>query len=239
MGNDLQRMAVISQNLVNATTAGYKRQTAVTRSFPLAFGQLAEGAAISAATLQSAAATLLQTDLVTDHRLGTLRPTNNPLDLAIEGERGFFEVMTPTGLAYTRQGNFRIDSRGCLVTEAGHPVQGTSGEIFLTTNEPSVDGAGYIVESGKQVAQLKVVQFANPDRMGAAGAGLFQQGETELAAADQGARVRQGHLEMSNVSTMTEMVKLVETVRHFEATQKVVQGLDEMHERALRKLGEF
>lgn len=236
MDSDLSRMTVISQNLVNGTTPGYKRQMALTRPFPVAFERLAEGRAAQTAALP---ATILETALVTDHRVGTLRPTGNPLDMALEGEGAFFEVMTDSGVAYTRQGNFRLDQLGRLVTEAGRPVMGVAGEIYLSGGDVTVDAAGNLREAGTTVAQLKIVQFAQPERMRAAGAGLFQQGESELAAADSPVRLRQGYLEMSNVSTMAEMVKLVETMRHFEAAQKVVQGLDEMHERALRKLGEF
>ena len=116
---------------------------------------------------------------------------------------------------------------------------GVSGEIYLSGTQPTVDAAGNISDAGKPVGQLKLVLFAHPERMQSAGAGLLQQGGTDLAPVDTQARLRQGHLEMSNVNSMAEMVKLVETMRHFEAAQKVVQGLDDMNERALRKLGEF
>lgn len=233
MSNDLARLATISQNLVNGTTPGYKGGIAHTRSFPDALAV----AAANGATARLAVS-LPQIDVAIDYKTGTLKPTGNPLDVAIEDD-GYFEVMTETGPAYTRQGNFHLDARGRLVTEAGLAVQGVSGDIVLTTTQPVIDRNGNVLDGDKPAGQLKVVKFADQKQLRMAGTGLFLQGDAAFAAGDGSGKVRQAHLEMSNVSSMSEMVKLMETTRHFESAQKVVQGVDEMHERALRKLGEF
>jgi flagellar basal-body rod protein FlgF len=229
MANDLSRMNALSRNLANATTTAYKREIALGTGFEGLMANTLHNAAIAEDAVGASTAI--------DHRHGTLRQTGHPLDFAIEGD-GFFEVRTASGIAYTRRGDFRVDALGQLVTQAGNAVQGASGALHIGAN-PTVDRDGRILEGEKTVGQLKVVQFADPRQLSRGSAGLFHAQEQPLVAAPGAARLRQGHLEASNVNTAAEMVKLIETVRHFEATQKVVQGIDEMTERALRKLGEF
>jgi flagellar basal-body rod protein FlgF len=225
MSEDIARLTSISQNLTNASTAAYKREVPLGR----AFAQVMDATGVSEPTPAAAAAI--------DHRAGTLRFTGHALDLALEGD-GYFEVQTESGPAYTRQGDFRLDAAGRLVTQAGDPVQGSGGPLHLSSAQPTVDREGRLFDGEKSLGQLKVVHFADPAQLQRAGSGLFLAPEAAAVQAE-GVRVRQGHLEASNVSTAAEMVKLVETMRHFEATQKVVQGVDDMMERALRKLGEF
>lgn len=232
MSNDLARLTTISRNLVNGTTPGYKGSIAHMRSFPDVLA-LAGSTGARPARL---AVSMPQMDIATDYKAGALKLTGNPFDFAIEDD-GYFEVMTDMGPAYTRQGNFRLDARGRLVTEAGHAVQGLSGDIMLASSQPSVDRNGNVLDGDKPAGQLKVVKFADQRLLRMADAGLFLQGDAVFAAGE--GKVRQAHLEMSNVSSMGEMVKLMETTRHFESAQKVIQGVDEMHERAMRKLGEF
>src|SRR6185312_6612280 len=124
MQNDLQRMSSISQNLANVLTSGYKREVPVTRTFDSYMQDAAvQGADVAGQTAPANAPAI-------DTTPGALRATRNPLDVAIDGE-GFFEVMTDQGSAYTRQGAFRTDAGGHLVTAQGLPVMGTSGEISL------------------------------------------------------------------------------------------------------------
>lgn len=216
MSNDLARMTSLGHNLANASTPGYKRH-------------LAAGADPFMQALQAA-----------DHKHGTLRPTGAALDVAIGGD-GFFEVRTEAGLAYTRRGDFRIDATGQLVTHAGHQVMGTAGPLVLRSASPVIGKDGRVVDGEQEVGQLKIVHFAKPQQLTRAGdGGLFTATEAATATQEhQAPKLYQGHLEASNVNTASEMVKLIETVRHFEAMQKVVHSSDEMTERALRKLGEF
>jgi len=162
--------------------------------------------------------------------------TGNPLDLAISGD-GYFEVSTPSGPAYTRKGNFRLDERGRLVTEQGHPLQG--GEFVLTTSAPAIDEAGRVTEVGRQVGQIRTIQFSGVQGMVKVDAGLYSQGGAQIAPADGETRVRQGYLENSNVDSTAQMVGLIESMRHFDAAQKIIQGYDDMLEKAIRKLGEL
>jgi flagellar basal body rod protein FlgG len=216
MAADLARLNTISQNLANATTPAYKREIP-------SFGHVL-GAAVPTSTF------------IVDHRHGTVRYTGNALDFAIDGD-GFFEVQTEAGMAYTRRGDFHIDALGRLVTQAGHPVQGMGGALHPSTVQPGVDREGRLMDGDKVLGRLKLVHFPDPSQLERIEGGLFRAVQPKHAESE--AQVRQGHLEASNVNTAAEMVRLIETMRRFEATQKVVQGVDEAIEQALRKLGEF
>ena len=231
MSNDLSRMTSIGHNLANASTPGYKRHVAAGAE---PFVQALEDQA------RAAGAAPAGNGMAVDHKHGTLRPTGAALDVAIGGD-GFFEVRTDAGVAYTRRGDFRIDATGQLVTHAGHQVMGTAGPLVLRSAAPVIGKDGRILEGEHEVGRLKVVHFAKPQQLARTGdGGLFTAPETAAETPEQQPpKLYQGHLEASNVNTASEMIKMIETVRHFEAMQKVVHGSDEMTERALRKLGEF
>ena len=235
MQADMARMDQVAMNLANAHTIGYKRDV-------LAAPPFARLLAAGEATLTGAQPTRHM-----DQRSGSLKASGQPLDVALAGP-GWFEVRTDEGLAYTRQGDFRADAQGRLVTARGHAVLGTSGEIRLPPGVPVIDAEGRIYEGGaagasavrlraESVSQIKVVQFdpaAVPVRRGdglVTFEGMPQPAEGRV-------ELRQGFLENSNVSSMQEMVQLMQTVRHFESLQKITLGYDEMLGNAVRKLGE-
>ncbi len=232
MHNALARIEGASLNMANLTTAGYKRSVSVTQSFSDYLGL----SGYSGEPRSPFPILLPGIGQVADFKNGGVKLTGNPLDLAISGE-GYFEVSTPSGPAYTRKGNFRLDERGRLVTEQGHPLQG--GEFVLTTSAPAIDEAGRVTEAGRQVGQIRTIQFSGVQGMVKVDAGLYSQGSAQIAPADGEARVRQGYLENSNVDPTAEMVGLIESMRHFEAAQKIIQGYDDMLEKAIRKLGEL
>ncbi len=181
----------------------------------------------------------------TDMRPGTLKSTGQSLDVALAGP-GYFEVMTETGPAYTRQGAFRVDARGRLVTAQGLPVMGNGGEIVLNSDRPFIDAIGNVFESRTgvaenttPVAQIKVLQPENTKVMRRLGDGLFSADGSFTTIKDSDIQIRQGFLENSNVSSMQEMVQLMQTMRHFESMQKIAVGYDDMTGQAVRKLGEL
>lgn len=230
--NDVARLTAVSQNLANGTTVGYKKEIMVTRPFVEYLGVQARGGAVALPVGSPVVSS------VTDFRAGPLKQTGNPLDLAVADE-GFFEVMTEQGPAYTRQGTFRLDGAGRLTTEAGLPVMGVSGELLLAGPQPLIDAEGRVFEGERQVGQLKLVKFTDPRTLEAAGAGLYRAGPASTVKTDGYDRIRQGYTEASNVDSMTEMVKMIETMRHFESGQRVVQGYNDMLEKTIRTLGEF
>jgi len=220
---DMARMNSISSNLANALTPGYQRQVVVQQGVP--FANRVDGLARDLKVLN-------------DSRAGTLKPTQQPLDIALASS-GFFEADTPEGPAYTRAGSLQVDARGRLTTAQGYPIQGKGGEIFVTTQTPQIDAAGVVTDAGRVVGQIKVVRFDNPERMTRLGNGLYQAGSGGAIAPDADIRIRQGFLENSNVSHVSEMVNMMQTLRHFESVQRATQAYDEMLGTAVRKLGEF
>jgi flagellar basal body rod protein FlgG len=226
MQQDLLRMETISQNLANVLTPGYKKQVVAGPSFAQ---QVAGGLAGTTRGRPS--------PLTIDASPGTLRYTGLALDVAMVGGE-FFEVAGPDGPAYTRQGSFHADVRGQLVTAQRMPVMGLNGEIVVT-GPFVIDANGDVKQDGRVIGRLKMVSFANPDALEPAGGGLYRQGAATLAEQGAAPAVRIGYQENSNVSSPQEMVRLTETVRHFEALQKIMQGYDETLEKTIRKLGEF
>ena len=227
MNADVERLSSVASNLANVSTTGYKRQIPVFESFQKMIDTQE----------------FVAPQISIDNRAGTMRVTNQALDLAIIGD-GFFQVQSENGIAYTRNGSFSIDSRGRLVTPQGWPVMGRDGEIQLAGRSPVIDTQGFVREvsadgvSRPPVAQLKLVKFENSKEMRPLGLGLFGMPEGAGLSIDSQAQIKQGALENSNVSSSKEMVDLIQIMRHFESTQKVIQGYDEMMGLAIKKLTE-
>ncbi len=226
MQNAVHRMHAISHNLANVSTPGYKKEVLIERPFGMQFS--------------TALAQLDRTQAqpVIDQGAGMLKFTGNPLDVAVEGD-GFFEVMTAQGPAYTRQGNFGVSVDGRLVTTGNMPVMGMGGEVHLDAQDAVIDQSGRIWQQGKLVDQLRIVQFTEPGNLQRLSAGLY--GNSGLAAESEPSKaaVRQGYLEAANVVMMDEMVKMIETMRQFESSQRVIQGYDTMMEKAINVIGDL
>lgn len=245
----------ISQNMANALTPGYRREAASVRAMNAtaeSFGAAVDG--LRSTALRPSELRTRQELVHTDFSVGALKPTGQSLDLALT-RSGFFEVMTPDGPAYTRHGSFHLDARGRLVTVQGHPVMGKSGEIVLQGGTPKVDQAGRIhlndvaagtgsalgvsTQHSQEIAQLKIVAAPDSAQLRRIGDGLFTADVPLDAAADADVQIKQGYVENSNVNTMREMVDLIQTMRHVEAMQKMVQGYDDITGQAIKKLGEL
>ena len=224
MRNDAETLRVIGQNVANIETVAYRREIAVMRSN---FDQVTDDARAALAQPQTI-------DTVIDLRPGVLKSTSETLHLALEGP-GFFVVDTPQGEALTRRGDFRLDSAGRLVTQAGLPVLGDGGAIQLEGATPQIAPDGTVRVNGEIVARLRIAQVATESQLTALGGDLY--GAVQLPEANDAARVRQGFLEASNVESVQEMVRLMETMRHFESVQRFVRGYDDMMGKAISELG--
>jgi flagellar basal-body rod protein FlgF len=229
MLNDVERLRIISHNLANVSTVGFKRELAVTRPF---------GAMLEASGVNSASVALARPIVAsqTDWSPGALVHTGNPLDLALEGA-GYFVIDTGAGEAYSRQGTFHLNSAGTLVNVGGQPVLTGSGEVRLTSPMPSIDARGNIRDGEAVVGQLRIVSVAKPESLRAIGNGMLLPTDASEINANDSVRVRQGYTEAANVASMNEMVKMIETVRHFETSQRLLLGYDAMLGRAITDLG--
>lgn len=229
-----QRLDVLTNNLANVNTGGFKRDRMVFESVLGAVKNPSPGAgSLTDAPVMSGAS------FATDFTAGPLKQTGNTLDLALEGD-GFFVVNTPQGRAYTRQGNFHVDSGNRLVTAEGYEVQATGGPVTINGGKVSIDGKGGVLVDGNQVASLAVVDFPKPYSLRKTDGVQFISAEAE--SDEQPARnttVRQGFIEASNVNPLMEMAQLIESNRYYESCVKAVQSYDNMASKAANELGKL
>lgn len=224
MQQDLQRLQTISQNLANVLTPGYKKQ-------------IFTGTGFSASVEKGMAQAPSSASLGIDASAGTLRYTGDPHDVAINGQ-GYFEVASPEGPMYSRIAALHSDSGGRLVGSQGLPMSGVGGEIALNGSEFTVDVNGDVRQAERLAGRLKVVRFDNPEALAPVGNGLYRQDGARIGQGGD-STLRPGYQENSNVNSPQEMVRLTETVRHFEALQKIMQSYDDSMEQTFRKLGDF
>jgi len=228
-----RRLEILTANLANANTPGFKASIPVFRTFlsgtstpgVLPVGDFSRP---GIQPLDSDAMGWISSSVV-DLRPGDIKQTGSALDLAIDGE-GFFAIRTSQGERYTRGGNFTRKATGELVTQDGSPVLGINGgPIRLGPGEMTVSDNGGITVEGNPAGTLKVVTFKNPQLLEKAGEGLLnlREGTPDLVPA-QTLRVRQGYLETSNVSVVEQLTGMITTLRAFEAYQKVIQSHDEV-----------
>ena len=164
---DQIRQDVIANNLANATTAGFKGDTAVGEAFPsLLINQLQTGATIGKLGLGSRI-----TEVATDGSQGALRQTGGTYDLAIAGD-GWFSVQGPNGVAYTRNGAFTTDAKGQLVTADAQPVLDDGGRPITVGNNATISPDGRVTVDGRQVAKLAVTAL-DPKRLHKLGDNLY------------------------------------------------------------------
>ena len=220
------RMDVITNNLSNAATVGYKKHR-------IAFQDALSGA-------QGADPSVWSTDsgenIVGHLSPGDVRSTGNPLDLVIHG-RGFFKVQTPEGVRYSRKGNFTLDPQGFLVTQQNHYVLGEGGPIQVPTGAITVGPLGAVHVNNEEQGRLDLVDFERPEALEMVGQALFANpsGEPEIGL-DFQSRIEQGYTEQSNVEVAEEMVHMIHSLRAFESYQKVIQVLDELNNRAINEV---
>lgn len=175
----------------------------------------------------------------TSFEQGPLRKTENPLDFAIFGN-GFFCVEDVDGnLKYSRKGNFSINEDGSLVTQDGLTVLGKNGgEITLTGSNISVDEAGNISSDGNQIDTIKIIDFDKPFPLIKEGGTLFAPANETVQEIDaEDYQVRQGFTELSNVDPIKVMTEMIEVHRAFESYQRVMRTMDETVSKSVNTIG--
>lgn len=228
----MNRLDVISNNLANINTPGYKKDK-------MSFEGLLAGSVNPPAVPQGMTAdpVLQRGNVYIDYSAGPTSQSGNPLDLALDGD-GFFAVTTPDGTAYTRQGNFRASVDGTLVTVDGYPVQGLGGAaIRIQGSRIEIDSIGGVMVDGTQTGAISVVDFEKPYALTKIGSALFISADPQVTPQVGKAQIQQGHIEGSNVESISEMVQLIETNRYFEACSKVIKGFEDMAIKAANDLG--
>ncbi|MBM4265690.1 MAG: flagellar hook basal-body protein [Deltaproteobacteria bacterium] len=224
----LDRLDAITHNLANASTPGFKAQLVVQGAHPI---QHAQGKGPSVST------PINRSRVETDFSQGSIVPDGDAFHLALSGE-GFFVVDGPTGERLTRRGSFSLDEQGFLVTSDGMRVQGDGGNVAL--GDAATDGTieispdGTIQAGENRLGRVRVATVADPQSLVREGSAVFApNGQTISDAADGTFHVRQGALESSNATPITNLVALIETMRGFEAYMTATTRIDQVNERTI------
>jgi len=265
MKAQMHRMDALSNNLANVDVTGYKRDLSVSKAFPQMLIRRTNdngvykfpfGSSDVAPVVGKIGTGVEYNESFTVFNQGALKQSNNPFDLALDGQ-GFFSVETTRGERYTRNGSFHLSKEGILVTKQGEPVLGENGIIRIKKNNFVVDKKGNVYQNAalsgdperlvsmeenewenlELVDTLKVVDFERPRFLKKEGDSLWktteEAGESQQAALGSETKVEQGFLEGSNVNPVTEMVRMIEVNRAYEANQKTITTQDELSGRLI------
>ena len=244
------RMSIISNNLANVNTTGFKRDRPVFedllyQNVRQVGAQTTQNSELPSGFQLGAGVRTVATEKI--HTQGNIVQTGNSLDAAVTG-RGFFQILLPNGdITYTRDGTFQMNSAGGLVTSSGYSVEPA---ITIPNDAISVtigaDGTVSVLQPGSaapsQVGQILLADFVNPTGLQPVGENLFREslssgaptvgtpGQNELG------QLVQGSLETSNVNVVEELVNMIETQRAYEMNSKAISTTDEMLQYASNNL---
>lgn len=235
-------LSVISNNLANVSTTGFKKSRALFedllyQTVRQAGGQTSQDTELPSGLSLGAGVRTVATEKI--HSQGSIEQTENTYDVAIQGQ-GYFQILTPNGdIAYSRNGEFHLDSNGTMVTSSGYKLQP---EINIPENTLTVtigvDGTVSVTQPGNPtpavVGTIQLADFVNRSGLQPVGANLYLEtaasGPPQVSSPDQlgmGGLV-QGALETSNVNVVEELVNMIETQRAYEMNSKAIATADEM-----------
>ncbi|MBE3574419.1 MAG: flagellar basal-body rod protein FlgG [Firmicutes bacterium] len=232
----------IANNLANVNTTGFKKsrvdfQDLIYQTIRVAGTPVIQGAQVPTGIQLGHGVRPVATQKVFTE--GEIKQTDNPLDLLIEGE-GFFQVLMPDGtVAYTRDGAFKKDGSGRVVTSDGFALEP---ELVIPPDATSIsigtDGTVSVMVAGndqaQQIGQIQLARFVNPAGLSSIGRNLFRptaasgNPETGTPGLQGLGTLAQNYLEMSNVQVVEEMVNMIVAQRAYEVNSKAIQAADEM-----------
>ncbi|MER2265512.1 flagellar basal-body rod protein FlgF [Methylobacterium oxalidis] len=230
----LQReLAVIANNMANVSTTGFKARNARFQEYLMPVAS-----ADSFKTSDRRLSYVIDQGTTLDLGQGPIEQTGNPLHVAVRGE-AFLTVQTAQGLRYTRNGAFEFDPQGNLVTSDGYAVQGEAGPIAIGPQETGVQiGPDGTVSTNLGVrGRIRLVTFANPQRLQNEGANLYSSPDQPQPAGIAG-RLESGALERSNVKPVIEMTRLMDVNRSYAMVSSVISRLDDLRGTAIRRLAD-
>jgi flagellar basal-body rod protein FlgG len=218
------QMDVISQNLANAASVGYKKDKVSFTDYLMPSDGVSsqpDGRAMSYIS-----------SVKTDFSPGEFIKTGNSLDIALDGE-GFIAL---EGNRYTRRGDLKRNGEGYLTSYNGIKVLGKNGPLRLPDGAVEINNSGDISVNGAPVDSIKVIKFSNPEEASKMGDGIFVNKKDGVKS---NATVRQAYLETSNVDVIREMVAMIDALREFESFQKAIQAFDEATSQVNNEIGRF
>jgi len=244
MKNEQNRLDIISNNLANSATIGYKQESATSQSFDelLTIKVKDESEAYNNRPIGNMSLGVKLGEAYTDYTQGSLRQTSNTYDLGLEG-KGFFTLSVAdkagnVSTQYTRNGSFTMTKDGHIVDEDGNHLMGEGGAIQVPTDAAKVvvDSTGAIYADGAYVDNLQITDFEDYDYLIKSGDTRY---ETLEGAVEQpgNALIKQGYTEQSNVNVVSEMVEMIAITRAYEANQKIIKSIDNTLDLAVNSVG--
>ncbi len=246
MRNEQKRLDIISNNLANSATVGYKKESVTNQAFEQMLTlKIRDGSqAYHNQTIGRMSMGVKIGEVYTDYDQGSLRQTGNTYDLAISGN-GFFSVKVTdaegnSSIKYTRDGTFKLSADGYLMDSNGNRVQGSGGDITIPTNATSVaiSKDGVITADGVVLDTISLIDFTDYDYLKKFGDNLYEpvEGATTMEAAGA---IEQGYTEQSNVNVVSEMVNMIAITRAYEANQKIIKTVDTMLDKSVNSVGKL
>jgi flagellar basal-body rod protein FlgF len=241
------KLEIVTNNLANVSTSGFKRQECISTDFSILMqnarkstSDAAKDALLRAPNMENRFQDGTTVTALTIMEEGAQQQTGNPFDLALEGD-GFFCLEAPQGTMYTRNGQFHLDQDGYLVSAEGYKLLGEGGPILFggegEENKPvdlKVDEDGNIFYGRQSSGALSIAKAENPALLARAGESLFMTTDgSRLPDTKEDYRVHQGFVELSNVSVITEMARMIEIHRVFESYEKIFQQYDQLRGRLI------
>ncbi len=228
-----KKIDIVTNNIINVDTTGYKKDTLITRSFQDLMIERLGGSYIGPQNTG-----IHVDDVVTSFDQGDLEQTGRLSDMALEGE-GFFVLNTADGPRYTRDGAFAVSPDGYLVNADGNYVQGNNGRIYVGNGEFTINEQGNVIVNNVAVDKLRVVTFGDLTGLEKVGSNMFAAGTAGAPQTATECKVKQGYLEGSNVDMSEEMVTMVEINRAYQVNQRVLTMLDQSLGKTVNEVGKL
>lgn len=244
MINEQHRMDVLTNNLANSTTVGFKKEGTTSQSFDAVLAYKVKDASENPNIARRIGVNHPGVKIgenFTDYAQGSFKITDNTYDLALSGD-GFFNIefknkAGEVSTKYTRDGSFTLTQDGYLVTKDGDFVLGSNGHIKLNPLlDSTIDSQGRILQNERVVDTIKITDFTDYNYLEKYGENLYNAVEgATVQNAD--VKVYSGYLEMSNVQIVSEMVDLISITRQYEANQRIIKAYDETLEISSTQIG--
>lgn len=233
-----RRLNTISNNMGNASTTGFKKDTVTSTTFKdqmiYRMGNMEED---YNSPLGVTSTVRVVDGTVTDYTQGGLTQTSRALDFALSGD-GFFAVQTEQGVNYTRAGSFTIDNEGYLYSPDTGRVLGANGPILLKTDKINVDPSGNIYsQDGALLGKIAPVQFADNTKLVKVREGVYKATEESVQQIPQNLAITQKSLEDSNVNMMNEMTDMMGSQRALQSSNQLLKMYDQLMGKVVNELG--
>lgn len=246
--SEMKRIDVISNNIANTNTSGFKKDTMITESFPnilmkrIGATDYRDIAAMAPITSKIGYIGTMNNgvrvdEVFTNFEQGPISVSGNPLDLALQG-KGFFSVETAAGERYTRSGEFTLDSEGFITTKEGYKVLGQNGPIQVNAKNVIINEDGQVFSDGIEIDKLKLVDFNDYALLKKQGDGLYLNSNEDAGNLKESeGLILQGSFEASNVNSVKAMVEMITMLRSYEANQKVIKTFDDLLGKSANEIG--